>query len=311
MMNPLPFFKQLEQAKRILISGAGGGFDIFCGLPLYFHLRDQGKEVFLANLTFSNITTVKGERLTPVVLEVNANSNGSESYFPEKHLCRWFEKQNEAISLYCFERTGVVPLAEAYQVIIGHLSVDTVILVDGGTDSLMRGDEAGLGTPSEDILSIASAYQLKLERKYLLCLGFGVDAFHGVCHAHFLRAVAELIKEKAFYGAFSLLESMPEVQKYKAAMEFVFKNMPESKSIVNSSILLALEGEYGNSQQINKAWINPLISLYWAFELNNVAERVLYLEWIIQTQTFADIVQQIESFRRNLGVFRRWESIPV
>ena len=85
----------------------------------------------------------------------------------------------------------------------------------------------------------------------------------------------------------------------------------KNKSIVNLSILQALEGEYGNSQQAKKAWINPLMSFYWAFELNKVAERVLYLDWIRQTQIFADIVQQIESFRRNLGVFRNWESIPV
>ncbi len=33
-----PFFKALASSRRILIAGMGGGFDVFCGLPLYFAL---------------------------------------------------------------------------------------------------------------------------------------------------------------------------------------------------------------------------------------------------------------------------------
>ena len=51
----LPFFTRLKRAKRILVAGAGGGFDVFSGLPLYFNLRASGKQVFLANLSFSNL----------------------------------------------------------------------------------------------------------------------------------------------------------------------------------------------------------------------------------------------------------------
>src|SRR6266571_1706491 len=61
----LPFFAELEGARRILLAGAGGGFDIFCGLPLYFGLRGAGKEVFLANLSFTRLEDSTGRRLTP------------------------------------------------------------------------------------------------------------------------------------------------------------------------------------------------------------------------------------------------------
>lgn len=50
----LPFFTELDHARIILLAGAGGGFDIFSGLPLYFGLRDAGKQVHLANLSFSS-----------------------------------------------------------------------------------------------------------------------------------------------------------------------------------------------------------------------------------------------------------------
>ncbi len=40
------------------------------------------------------------------------------------------------------------------------MHIDCVILVDGGTDSLMRGDEKQLGTPTEDMTSIAAVSML-------------------------------------------------------------------------------------------------------------------------------------------------------
>jgi len=51
----LPFFDNLRDARNILISGCGGGFDIYSGLPLYEHLTAAGKTVHLANLSFSRL----------------------------------------------------------------------------------------------------------------------------------------------------------------------------------------------------------------------------------------------------------------
>lgn len=35
-----PLFDSLKDAQSILLAGAGGGFDIYSGLPLYFALRE-------------------------------------------------------------------------------------------------------------------------------------------------------------------------------------------------------------------------------------------------------------------------------
>src|SRR5262249_31260449 len=56
---------------------------------------------------------------------------------PEVHLARWFREQGEDVPIYCFVQTGVRPLLEGYRTLVERLGVDTVILVDGGTDSLM------------------------------------------------------------------------------------------------------------------------------------------------------------------------------
>lgn len=41
-MLQLPFFAELAKARNILIAGVDGGFNIFCGLPLYFGLKAAG-----------------------------------------------------------------------------------------------------------------------------------------------------------------------------------------------------------------------------------------------------------------------------
>src|SRR5689334_11257443 len=102
----LPLHRELNSAETVLIAGCGGGFDIFSGLPLYFALRDAGKTVHLANLTFSNVPPSAGQRPVPELVEVTATSNGSKYYFPEKHLAQWFAARGEEISVWCIERFG-------------------------------------------------------------------------------------------------------------------------------------------------------------------------------------------------------------
>jgi hypothetical protein len=317
-MLQLPFFREVASAQRILLSGAGGGFDIFCGLPLYFALRDAGKEVFLANLSFTQLADVSGRWLTPHLVEVTADSDGPRyiNYFPEGYLSQWFRQQGEEVPIYCFARTGARPLLAAYRALQEELQADTVILVDGGTDSLMRGDEAGLGTPHEDIASIAAVDDLDVARKMLVCLGFGVDTYHGICHAHFLEAVAELTRSGAFLGTFSLLHDMPEVQRYCYAALAVFAAMPNHPSIVTSSILSALEGRFGDYHATtrtagSKLWINPLMALYWCFQLGPVARRILYLDALKETEDYNDVGVLILRFQAKLEKVRPWVDMPM
>lgn len=318
-MLELPFFKELDKAQNILIAGAGGGFDIFSGLPLYFALEATGKKVHLANLSFSFLPppqVTKEARLSPSLLKVTADTPYLTDYFPEKFLSQWFREQGKEIPIYCFERTGVKPLLAGYQALVEHLSLDTIILVDGGTDSLMRGDEIGLGTPQEDISSITAVNELAVEHKMLACLGFGVDYFHGVCHAHFLEAVAEITRNHGYLGMFSLVEEMQEVQQYRQATVSVFNSMPHHISIVSSSIISAVEGKYGNHHTTprtrnSKLWINPLMPVYWCFQLPVVAERILYREAMKNTATFDDVNGVITEFRISCQNIRPRENIPV
>jgi hypothetical protein len=87
-----PLFTRLRPARRVLIAGAGGGFDVYAGLPLATALRAQGKEVHLANLAFSDPNRLDlDDWLFPGVARVRPGSAGDDAYFPERTLARWLQ----------------------------------------------------------------------------------------------------------------------------------------------------------------------------------------------------------------------------
>ena len=128
----------------------------------------------------------------------------------------------------------------AYKALVEKHKLDTVIVVDGGTDSLMDGTEEGLGTPTEDMTTIAAVQLLDSispERKLLTCLGMGVDCFHGVNHHLFLENTAALQRTGDFLGAFSLLPQQQEAQWMMQA----YAACNPVNSIVTSSVASAVE----------------------------------------------------------------------
>src|SRR5579859_3409629 len=175
----LPILDYLAPCKHILIAGMGGGFDVFCGLPIYLELEQLGYDVHLANLSFSDIAGLNdGEELADTLVGVNVEIEGVFDYFPEYYLAQWFyEERNEEITIWCFEKTGARPLIKNYQTLVKHLGIDGILLIDGGVDSLMRGDEPEPGTLLEDSLSLLAVNELKqVPVRFTACLGLGIES---------------------------------------------------------------------------------------------------------------------------------------
>jgi hypothetical protein len=66
----IPFLNRLDAAKRILIAGCGGGFDVFSGVPIGLSLTGAGKEVTCANLSFTNLWLCGCEQTGPAAWRI-------------------------------------------------------------------------------------------------------------------------------------------------------------------------------------------------------------------------------------------------
>lgn len=300
-----PLLTRRSRHDRILIAGAGGGFDVYAGLPLALALRRAGKQVFLANLTFTYLGETDANYLAPHLAAVTAATTGADRYFPERRLAAWLAEHEQASTIYTFEKVGVAPLRAAYARLVEELAVQAIVLVDGGTDILMRGDEEGLGTPEEDMTSLAAVAKLDAVESFVVSIGFGVDTFHGVSHAHVLENIAAIERDGGYLGAFAVTSAMSEGRAYLSAVSHARGRSPGRTSIVNGSIAAAIEGKFGNAQfsertSQSELFINPLMSIYFAFELAAVARQVLYLHLLEDTESIVDVGARIRAFRQTV-----------
>lgn len=107
----------IKIGEKVLILGSGGGFDVFCGLPIFFHLMKMQKHLFLANysLATSNVEEFKAFKNENTVTLPNApymKGLGGEvktrsKNYPEGYLAEWFQKYYKRQQIvWMFFRTG-------------------------------------------------------------------------------------------------------------------------------------------------------------------------------------------------------------
>ncbi|WP_027346952.1 DUF1152 domain-containing protein [Hamadaea tsunoensis] len=299
----LPVADRLRSARHVLIAGAGGGFDVYAGLPLALALRAAGVRVSLASFALSELGMLKPEAwLRTGVAAVGPESPGNDRYFPERALARWLHVQGHEPVVYAFERTGVRPLRAAYRKLVEVLDVDAVVLADGGTDILLRGDEAGLGTPEEDMTSLVAVAGLDVPTKLVVSLGFGIDAHHGVCHAHVLENLAELQRAGGFHGACTVAPDG-----YLDAVAHAAREHPATASIVHGQVAAALRGEFGDVPVTARTggtelFVNPLMALYFVVGLDALAAQLRYRDLIEHSRTPGEVALAIEEYREGIEV---------
>lgn len=316
----LPILDQLENSRSILIAGAGGGFDVFAGLPIYFTLRQMGKTAHLANYSFSEFKLAQHISRPEVLIEdFLLGARGSVkmpfAYYPEGFLAQWFaETRGEEVPVWMFAKYGVKPLVMCYTKLVETLNIDAIILVDGGVDSLMRGDELGAGTLLEDTISLAAVDALAVPVKILACIGFGTEMEEGVCHYHALTNMAALAKRGAFWGSCALTSQMPVFQLYESACRYVWEQPKHHKSHISTRIIPAVNGETGDysmyaEHKSTGVFISLLMSLYWFFNANTVVQNSLIIDTLRDTYTFEEAFHRCAIARQQFALRAR-QTIP-
>lgn len=308
----------LDRGSKVLIAGAGGGFDFLCGLPLASTLRAQGHEVVYANYSFTDLESVEPRNTVDKMVKVSHLSTlSSGTYFPEGHMSAWYyEEKKLEVPIYCFERLGIKSLTACYDFIGCFHEIDTVLLIDGGVDGIFRGDEYGLGTPSMDAISILAAHRCKIKNKYYIMTAFGSEGVNKeVAHAEALERISELTKNNGFLGVSSLLPNNQGAQDLISASRFIFNKMPKHQhSVIIGSLLKSLEGAFGYQSvnvktETHPVWISPLTNLYWFFDLDAVAHLKIYYDRVINSDSVLEVSQAIEAIR-SFGV-KSYKDIPI
>ncbi|GAA0560621.1 DUF1152 domain-containing protein [Paractinoplanes ferrugineus] len=311
-----PLFAALAPARRVLIAGAGGGFDVYAGLPLAIALWDQGVEVHLASLSFSELELVGRESWpSDNVVAITPGTTSPDWYFPEGALSRWLAEHDLPSTVYAFPPSGVQPLRAAYRYLIEQLNLDAVVLVDGGTDILLRGDENSLGTPVEDLTSVAAVTALDVPVKLVTSLGFGIDANDGVNHVQVLENLAALDRDGGYLGALSIPGAGREAVLYRDAVAHAAAATPDRPSIVNGQIAAATSGAFGNVQFTRRTsgstlFVNPLMAVYFTVDLDKLAARCLYLDRIENTVGRRQVITRLEAFRAEMTSTRVPRAYP-
>lgn len=279
--------------KNILIAGAGGGFDVFAGMPIAYELMDRNKNVILANMNIEK----RG---------FDCRESVPDDY-PEYNLGKLSK-----LPIYTIAKEGVKTATNAYNKIIQKHDIEVIILCDGGIDSLMTGAEEGCGTILEDFISLSAVNKVGVRRKILACIGFGTEKEEDVCHYHGLRNIQSLVKNEAFFGSCALTKQMPCFEKYKNNCIMSWEN--NRSSHIHTKIIPAVLGEFDNYEmykdvdaRIHKtkkvnSFINSFMSLYWFFDLEKVVLNNKLISALDNTNTFTDVMMIYRQIISNLIV---------
>lgn len=314
----VPF--QLPERSRVLVAGAGGGFDVYCALPVALKLKGNGHEVHLANYSFTNLGAIRGAATTIKNLSCVTGESVLESgdYFPELHLCRWWQQTfSEQKCVWCYSRVGVRPLAEIFQYLQTSLDLNAVVILDGGVDGLFIGNEFDLATPSMDAISIIAASIVQNWTKIYAFTAFGTEGAESrVRHSDALLRISELTAKGSLLGVSALTRRSSTGESFIKAVEFVNKHLPPEKhSVIAGSVVEALKGRFGPSSfnaktKCSPVWLSALTFLYWFFDLDAVAKAKPYLHEVLETEAVVDVSDAIERTRKRLGILPR-SDIPI
>lgn len=292
------------ETDHVMLLGCGGGYDIFTGLPIYFNICDkQSKCPVLVSFSFTNIDLLEPFKVTDECYKIQYDGSvKDELYFPEYHLSQHLGQPVYAIST----DTSISKYKKVLKHIINIHKIDTIIAVDGGCDSMMFGMEEELGTPVEDMMTIFILHKLKQEgfikHTYLSCLGTSVEL---ISYNDFIKNCQTIKTQTKLVNKIDLVNIFQNKSigwEYISKYIDVFKKCQTHNSIINSSIVAALEGHTGRyenpltgnriSLKKNYPLLDETTAELWIFDLDTVANNIIYLSKLeeLDSNTLIDIM---------------------
>ena len=249
------------------------------------------------------------DREHPNLYAVTAAARSASKYCPEAWLAHWLDARDGTHRLELRQDRRASARARRIARSSTRLGIDAIVLVDGGIDAVLRGDETSLGTPSEDLASLAAVTSLG-SRPRVACVGLSAELRDGIPHAQVFERFAELAREGAYWGACALVRGTPACDAYLAAVDARVRRPAETSSRATStrSSTLATRGEFGSPAP--HVWLSPLLSMFWFFDAHAVARTHRFLADLRATDTIWEVAARVEAARKDLAIRAR-ESIPI
>jgi hypothetical protein len=323
------FYERLRapEVRNILLCGCGGGFDfVHSGLfiPL---LKELGKNIVIASNSFGDpasyvcsasqyVKYARGREDFPPVVQIDEQARQfSEYYAPEYHMKHFLDQT-------CPEEAPHIVYAyyardfhvDAYRRLMGYFvrkhEIDCVLMVDGGSDSLMKGDEAGLGDPLEDCVSITALATLKIPRlrhRMLAVCGLGTDRHNDVSDASSLRAIAELTQAGAALGAAYACRPGKAHEFYSRLLEYI-SSRQEFQSVVAHCLQAAGAGSFGFTTPDSlrgragkgELFLWPTMATIYLFDVIGVYQRSMIAQWIKDAKSTIEMERKFSQARKTL-----------
>ena len=311
---------ELDDKSRILIVGAGGGYDVVCALPVALSLRAQGHTVHLASYSAMNLEEL-GNTASPLkqLYAVTRESVGPAStYNPEGNLADWWYRAfNEDITVWTYTKVGVLPLSRILAHLAIELKLNAIVVMDAGVDALFEGSEYELGTPTVDAITLCAVRNLPEVRRYFAFTAFGTEGRnHEVRHADALMRISQQIALGGMLGVHALLPQSEVGRLFTEAVEHIHaRSNPEWQSNMAGSILAAMRGKFGY-QTLNvrtresPIWVSPLTLLYWFFQLDSVVDSKPFSTEGRTTETALEMFELIRRTRDRSYILPRTD-IPI
>jgi len=298
----------------VILSGCGGGCDVFGTVLLLHNLKDVAKEVVLVSLSFTSDLLLEnyGQRVTPYMFRVdpgNFITEDGQTYFPEADLANAVGKPVFALS----RDATVSQIVKAYHAIFKLYQCKVpkaIFLVDGGCDVLLTGDETGLGTPAEDMLHLRAMQDLPAQHKAVVAIGLNVDCGHGVVQDELDERVEALRQSGAV-----LFEQFLTIEREDAAHYCqVMSECNLSGTVVQSLTKAAIEGHrglYTKDVDYKKAGrsLVPLTdqtATLFGFDFEQVAAGVKYLSRLTASSDTMAVCEACAAHRE----YRALEGLP-
>jgi hypothetical protein len=317
--------------QTVMLCGCGGGFDFVHSLILYPELARLGKRVVIGSYSFGDPNDIAGDASVVfdqegvVAKRVTAASVPNPYYGPEVHVCSYLDRQfpqDAPHSVYAYyARSFSVPLLKVlYRQFAQRHAIDAIVLFDGGSDSLMIGDEEGLGDPIEDCVSVTTVASLtEIKTRILISIGLGCDRHNHVSDAASLRAIAELTAQGGFLGAVVLQPGSVGYRFYKNGLDHIYERQG-FRSVVGDVITASAEGHFGSEYiparlksrvDPGEMFLWPMMAVLWAFDVDVVARRSLMSTWICDQTTVLGCYDAVRAGRVALqDRLRRVEDCP-